>query len=77
SGQMRGQRAIWGGRAEVRRTLYMATLVAVRHCAAFRVFYERLLANGRRKKVAMRKLVGVLNAIAKHRSRWIPMLHDA
>jgi transposase len=80
SGQMRGQRAIWGGRAEVRRTLYMATLVAVRHCAAFRVFYERLLAKGKRKKVAlvaaMRKLIGVLNAIAKQRSRWVPMLHD-
>ncbi|MDP4303009.1 transposase, partial [Leptothrix discophora] len=80
SGQMRGQRAIWGGRAEVRRTLYMATLVAVRHCAVFRVFYERLLANGKRKKVAlvaaMRKLIGVLNAIAKQRSRWVPMLHD-
>ena len=80
SGQMRGQRAIWGGRAEVRRTLYMATLVAVRHCAVFRVFYERLLANGKRKKVAlvaaMRKLLGVLNAIARQRSRWVPMLHD-
>jgi transposase len=80
SGQMRGQRAIWGGCANVRRTLYMVTLTAVRHCAVFRVFYERLLSNGKRKKVAlvaaMRKLLGVLNAIAKPRSRWVPKIHD-
>jgi transposase len=81
SGKMRGQRAIWGGRHDVRRALYMATLVAVRRCSVFRAFYEHLLASGKRKKVAlvatMRKLLTVLNAIAKHGSRWNPMLHDA
>lgn len=80
SSQMRGQRSIWGGRHDVRRTLYMATLVAVRFCASFRVFYERLLANGKAKKVAlvasMRKLLATLNSMAKHGSRWNPMMHD-
>lgn len=47
SGQMRGQRSIWGGRADVRKTLYMATLVAVRHSPVFKTFYERLLAAGK------------------------------
>lgn len=81
SGQMRGQRSIWGGRAEVRRTLYMATLVAVRHNPVLRACYERLLAAGKRKKVAlvacMRKLLTQLNAMAKHRTHWNPQLHTA
>jgi Transposase and inactivated derivatives len=81
SGQMRGQRTIWGGRADVRRTLYMATLTAVRHNPVLKTSYERLLAAGKRKKVAlvacMRKLLIMLNAIAKHRSRWDPTLHHA
>lgn len=80
SGQMRGQRSISGGRHEVRRTLYMATLVAVRFCATFRVFYERLVASGKAKKVAlvasMRKLLATLNSMAKHGARWNPMMHD-
>lgn len=81
SGQMRGQRTIWGGRADVRRTLYMAALVATRHNPVLRVFYERLLAAGKPKKVAivaaMRKLLGMLNAMAKRRSPWNPALHSA
>lgn len=81
SGQMRGQRAIWGGRADVRRTLYMATLVAVRHSPAFRTFYERLVTAGKPKKVAlvaaMRKLLAVLNAIAKSGQPWDESLHRA
>lgn len=81
SGQMRGQRSIWGGRAAVRRTLYMATLVAVRHNPALKACYERLLAVGKRKKVAlvacMRKLLTMLNAIAKHGSTWQPAMHIA
>lgn len=78
---MRGQRSIWGGRHDVRRTLYMATLVAVRFCATFRAFYERLLASGKAKKVAlvasMRKLLTTLNSMAKHGIRWNPMMHDS
>ena len=81
SGQMRGQRSIWGGRAEVRRTLYMATLVAVRHNPILKAHYERLLAAGKRKKVAlvacMRKLLTMLNAMAKHGTTWDPRLHCA
>jgi transposase len=76
---MRGQRSIWGGRAEVRRTHYMATLTAVRHNPVLKAHYEHLLAAGKRKKVAlvacMRKLLTMLNAMAKHRSSWNPMLH--
>lgn len=49
---MRGQRTIRGGRADVRRTLYMATLCAVRHNPVLRDYYQRLLAAGKRKKVA-------------------------
>ena len=81
SGQMRGQRSIYGGRADVRRTLYMATLTAVRHNPPLKAFYDKLVAAGKRKKVAlvaaMRKLLGMLNAIAKHGSTWDPSLHSA
>jgi transposase len=81
SGQMRGQRTIWGGRADVRRALYMATLTAVRHNPILKTHYERLLAAGKCKKVAlvacMRKLLTMLNAIAKHGSTWNPTLHHA
>lgn len=81
SGQMRGQRTIWGGRADVRRTLYMATLTAVRHNPILKNHYERLLAVGKRKKVAlvacMRKLLTMLNAIAKSGSKWNPTIHNA
>lgn len=80
SGQMRGQRCIWGGRADVRRTLYMATLTAVRYNAPLKACYERLLAAGKRKKVAlvacMRKLLTILNAIAKQGSTWDPTTHN-
>ena len=59
---------ISGGRTSVRCGLYMATLVAIRHNPVIRKFYERLLANGKLKKVAlvacMRKLLVILNAIS-------------
>lgn len=81
SGQMRGQRCIWGGRADVRRTLYMATLTAVRYNPPLKACYERLLAAGKRKKVAlvacMRKLLTMLNSIAKHGSTWDSTMHSA
>ena len=81
SGQMRGQRSIWGGRAQVRRTLYMATLTAVRYNPVLKPYYEHLLAAGKRKKVAlvacMRKLLTMLNAIAKHGCTWHPNHHCA
>ena len=76
SGTLRGHRAIWGGRAPLRATLYMATLVAVRHHAVLQAYYEHLLAAGKAKKVAlvacMRKLLTILNAMAKHQTPWQP-----
>src|SRR5690606_18291474 len=76
SGQMRGQRSIWGGRAGVRKSLYMATLVGVRFNPVLKAYYERLLALGKRKKIAlvacMRKLLTILNAMVKHGKNWDP-----
>ncbi len=67
SGQRRGQRRIRGGRATVRRTLYMATLVATRHNPVIRDYYQHLQQQGKAKKVAlvacMRKLLIRLNAL--------------
>lgn len=80
SGRMRGQRHIWGGRATVRGVLYMATLTAVRHNPVLREFYQRLVAAGKSKKVAlvaaMRKLLTILNAIVKHRTSWCPSMQN-
>lgn len=74
SGQLRGQRHIWGGRAPVRTTLYMATLTATRHNALLRAFYRRLRDAGKPAKVAlvavMRKLLTIVNAMLKHQTRW-------
>ncbi len=74
SGKMRGPRAVWGGRAAVRSTLYMAALVASRHNPALKAMYLRLLAAGKRKKVAlvacMRKLLTILNAILRTGKPW-------
>ena len=74
SGQKQGQRAIYGGRAPVRTTLYMATLVATRHNPVIQSFYTRLLAAGKPKKVAltacMRKLIIILNAILRDQQPW-------
>ena len=76
SGQSRGQRHIWGGRASVRTTLYMATLAATRHNPVLATFYRRLREAGKRPKVAlvatMRKLLTIINAMMKHQSRWDP-----
>ena len=76
SGTLRGHRTIWGGRAPLRATLYMATLVAVRHNPVLKAFYARLLAAGKAKKVAltacMRKLLTILNAMVKHQTPWQP-----
>jgi transposase len=76
SGTLRGHRTIWGGRATVRATLYMGVLVAVRHNPVLKACYERLLAAGKAKKVAlvacMRKLLTILNAMVKHQTPWQP-----
>jgi transposase len=76
SGRYHGRRAIWGGRARVRGTLYMAALVATRHNVVIQAFYHRLLAAGKPRKVAliacMRKMLTILNAMMKHRTAWKP-----
>jgi transposase len=75
-GTLRGTRTIWGGRAHVRTTLYMSTLVAVRYNPVLKTFYERLRAAGKAAKVAltacMRKLLTILHAMVKHHTLWQP-----
>ena len=77
--QMRGRRALFGGRADVRRSLYRAALVAIRRNAVIERFYDRINAAGKAKKVAivacMRKLLTLLNAIARTGKPWDESLH--
>ena len=77
SGTRRGKRAVWGGRSRVRAVLYMGALVASRHNPAIRDFYQRLLASGKPKKLAlvacMRKLLVILNSMLKNGSPWCDM----
>ena len=79
SGTMRGKRAIFGGRPDVRRVLFMAALVASRHNPVIKAFYQRLLAAGKPKKVAlvacMRKLLTILNAMVRSGKQWDQALH--
>ncbi len=74
SGRRRGQRRIKGGRASVRQVLYMAAVAASRFNPTIRVFYQRLLASGKKKKVAlvacMRKLLTILNAMLRDMQPW-------
>lgn len=78
SGTLRGRRTVWGGRAHVRAVLYMGAIVAARFNPTIRAFYQRLLAAGKAKKVAltacMRKLLTILNAMLKHKTPWRPEL---
>lgn len=74
SGKYSGKRFVWGGRSRVRAALYMAALSASRHNPRIRAFYERLLAAGKPKKVAltacMRKLLTILNAMLRSGEYW-------
>jgi transposase len=74
SGTLRGKRTVWGGRAEVRSALSMATLSAVRCNGILRAFYQRLRNAGKLAKVAltagMRNLLTILNAIIKTNTPW-------
>ncbi len=76
SGTLRGRRRVQGGRFEIRRTLYMATLTAAKHNPVIRAHYLRLVAAGKLKKVAlvacMRKLLTILNAMAKTNTTFNP-----
>jgi transposase len=74
SGNLRGKRGIWGGRARVRAALYMGTLVATRCNPSIKAFYHRLRSTGKAKKVAlvacMHQLLCILNAMLKHNTPW-------
>ena len=74
SGKWHGKRFIRGGRANVRSAIYMCILSAIRYNPVIKVFYIRLLAAGKDKKVAMvacmHKLLIILNAIIRDRKPW-------
>lgn len=77
SGKFQGKRSIWGGRRSVRRALYMAAVTASRFNPHLKVFCQRLKDSGKRFKVVitacMRKLLVILNAMARHNTSWRPM----
>ena len=79
SGKERGKRHIWGGRSIVRSALHMATLSAVRFNPVIKAFYDRLLAAGKPKKVALtacsHKLLRILNAMARTGQPWNESFH--
>ena len=81
SGNRKGRRRVQGGRFEIRRVLYMATLTAARYNPVIRAFYERLKAAGKLPKVAlvacMRKLLTMLNAMVRTSKPWDASLHSA
>lgn len=79
SGKARGKRHVWGGRSVVRSALHMATLSAVRYNPVIKTFYDRLIAAGKPKKVALtacaHKLLRILNAMARSGEPWNAQLH--
>jgi transposase len=79
SGKRRGKRSAWGGRGQVRAVIYMAALVASKHNPVIKAFYERLVAVGKPKKVAlvacMRKLLTILNAMLRDNRAWDASRH--
>lgn len=74
SGKSRGKRRIQGGRANVRTILYMATLSATQCNPVIKAFYQKLVALGKHKKVAltacMRKFITILNAMVRDNVEW-------
>jgi len=74
SGNMRGRRSVWGGRAQVRCALYMAALSATRNNPAIKKFYTRLILAGKPPKVAitacMRKLLVIMNSMIHYSNTW-------
>ncbi len=81
SGQSTGRRRTFGGRSYVRRVLYMATLAATRFNPKIKAFYQRLVAQGKPKKVAliaaMRKLLTILNTLIKNDVLWTEKPNEA
>ena len=78
SGTWRGPRRVWGGRAEIRAVLYMATVAAIRANPRLRACYQRLHAAGKPPKVAltacMRKLLVICNALCQRQTMWDPTM---
>ena len=72
SGSRRGKRSVWGGRTRLRAVLYMGALVASRHNPVLRAFYQRLLAAGKPKKLALT----ILNAMVKSGQHWTPQVNS-
>ena len=76
SGYFRGRRSIYGGRAQIRSVLYMATVASIRHNSVIKAMYDRLRKAGKVAKVAivacMRKLLTILNAMVKNNQKWNP-----
>lgn len=76
SGRWRGKRRIQGGRPDVRRVLYMATWAAIRARCPLAATYQRLVAAGKPKKLAltacMRKYLTMLNAMQRDQAPWLP-----
>jgi transposase len=74
SGRYKGKQKIQGGRASVRNVLYMGTVAGIRSNPVLRSFYERLVAKGKPKKLAltacMRKLLVILNTMLKNGTCW-------
>ena len=74
SGYMKGRRRIRGGRAPIRTVLYMAMMCAIQHNPVMKQFYEKLVAQGKHKKVAltacMRKMITILNAMVRDNKEW-------
>jgi transposase len=74
SGHMKGRRRIKGGRAPIRTVLYMAMMCAIQHNPVMKRFYEKLVASGKHKKVAltacMRKMITILNAMVRDDKEW-------
>jgi len=76
SGAWRGRRSIWGGRAPVRKVLYMAAVSARMHNPVIKKFSDRLAEDGKPFKVqitaCMRKLLVILNTMVKNETSWNP-----
>ena len=74
SGAFKGRRAIYGGRPQARKMLYMAALVAIRHNPRCKQHYQQLTRRGKPFKLAivavMRKMLETLNAMAKTHTKW-------
>jgi len=74
SGYMKGRRRIKGGRAPIRTVLYMGMLCAIQHNPVMRQFYDKLVAQGKHKKVAltacMRKMITILNVMVRNDTEW-------